>query len=151
MTDAAHPNKSLIPSKVPIAYADQRKVVAPTRYAVIDMEANKITAIPVSSGFSLVGQTTQSKFERLVKAWKKDTAHLSLTKQQTSSKWFMAILILGLPALPLIFEEFARDPISGWIPALEVMTEENPAIEAKSYRETVQLWIAWGRNNGYLR
>ena len=96
-------------------------------------------------------ESVSDRFNELATKWIEQTAHFSLVSQQTSNINFHKILVLGKAALPLIFQEFARLPIPGWLRALEIMTESDPASEARNYKEAVKCWISWGQENGYLQ
>src|SRR5437016_6042928 len=41
------------------------------------------------------------RFKKLAESWERETAHLSLTRQQTSRMSFLRIIALGEKALPL--------------------------------------------------
>lgn len=89
------------------------------------------------------------RFRKLVETWEKETAHLSVTRQQVSRMSFLRIIALGEKILPFIFEVFEKSPASAWPVALEAITGKNPASESTTYREAVQSWLKWGQDHGY--
>lgn len=59
---------------------------------------------------------------------------------------YQRIIGMGLPVVPLILEELAREP-DQWFWALEAITEQNPVpVEDKGKMPLMaQAWINWGK------
>jgi hypothetical protein len=92
------------------------------------------------------------RFRQLVKAWVKDTAHLSSTARMAKHPAYRAIIGLGAPAVPLLLAEL-RDRPDFWFAALREITGENPVppSSAGKIRKMANAWLDWGREKGHLR
>jgi hypothetical protein len=96
-------------------------------------------------------EKTREKFTNLANEWKEATSHFSLSRQQIGHRSFLKIIAMGDKAVPFILEDLRHCPMEGWLTALEVITDENAASKATSYREAVKCWIDWGMDKGYLK
>ncbi len=96
-------------------------------------------------------EKAKREFDVLVKEWKEATAHFSSERQQIGHLSFLKIAVLGKKALPLILDEFRREPIPGWLSILEAFAGNDVASNATTYKEAIECWINWGKANGYLK
>ena len=87
-------------------------------------------------------------FRQLAEHWRRDTRYVSLAKKKVLHPAYQRIIGLGPQALPLIFEELRQRP-SQWFWALECITGEDPAKHSSTFKEAVEEWLAWARQNGY--
>jgi len=56
---------------------------------------------------------------------------------------------MGKEGLPFLFRELAKQP-DHWLAALSAITGVDPVPENASFNEAVEIWLSWGRQNGYL-
>jgi len=142
------PMDGLPPKDRPIvAILDRPSASNPARYAVFDVDANKITV--ASYGTDYVVAPTAETFASLVAQWKQETAKLSITKQKVRSLFFLQIIGLSDRALLYIFQEFGKTKNPAWPIALEAITRQNPAKDIANYEDVVSAWLDWGEKNGY--
>jgi hypothetical protein len=94
----------------------------------------------------------RARFERLATEWKEQARYLSNNAQMAMLKPYQRIIGMGLPVVPLILEELAREPRQ-WFWALEAITEENPvpAEAAGTVRQMAAAWIDWGKQRGLAK
>jgi hypothetical protein len=90
------------------------------------------------------------EIEALYNEWFDACAHLSVVKQQVAHDAFLALVGIGKPALPFIFEKLAECPMLALLKALKAITREDVARNA-THREAVELWRDWGINKGFIR
>jgi hypothetical protein len=93
----------------------------------------------------------EAKFRRLVKRWKKETAHLSSAARMARHPAYQDIIGMGPQVLPLLLAELQRKP-DFWFAALRAVTGEDPvpAESAGRLEETARAWLEWGRSKGHL-
>ena len=67
-------------------------------------------------------------------------------------KPYQRIIGMGPAAVPLILEELQREP-DHWFWALEAITQEDPVPAAARGKigDMADAWIAWGKQQGYIR
>jgi hypothetical protein len=82
------------------------------------------------------------EFASLVRDWKRDTEDYSVIAKRYRHHAYKAILDMKERAVPMILNELRREP-DHWFAALEQLTGKNPARQAKTFYEAVDLWIAW--------
>ena len=95
--------------------------------------------------------TTAERFHRLAAEWKQESLYLSNLRQAAMLPSYQRIIGMGLPVVPLILEDLARDPVP-WFWALEAITEANPVppdVNGDMKRIT-EAWLDWGRREGLL-
>ncbi len=93
----------------------------------------------------------ESEFANLVKVWKKATLHNSFIRQNIVHPAYLRIVGMGEKAIPFILQELKERPSASWFPALEAISGDNAAQSAKSIDEAVQSWLAWGKQESYLK
>jgi hypothetical protein len=91
----------------------------------------------------------EEKFQRLVRQWRKETRHLSSVKTISMNEAYQKIIGMGKAALPFILRDLQRTR-DHWLWALNAIADENPASNAKEFDESVEAWLEWGKNQGYL-
>ena len=87
----------------------------------------------------------------MIDSWIDAIKYQSLESQQIKHPSFLRIIAIGNNILPYIFEEFSKRPFVAWLKALQAITGHDVASEAKNYKEAVELWLKWGRQNNYLK
>jgi hypothetical protein len=88
-------------------------------------------------------------FNRLAKRWYSETRRLASAEQMVLHPAYQQIIGMGKDALPLIFKELNRTR-GHWIWALAMILRDDKAKPGMNFREAVDAWLAWGRNNGYI-
>lgn len=96
-------------------------------------------------------RTTASKFGRLAKQWKKETAHVSSNSQRAVHPAYQRIIGMGEAAIPFLLHELDREP-DDWFWALNTITEADPVpARARGKMERIaRAWITWGRKRGFV-
>ena len=91
-------------------------------------------------------ESLESKFSRLARQWREETAGVSSPTMISSNSAYLSIIALGRPAIPLILKEL-RERGGFWYPALRALSGENPVpISARGRpRLMKEAWLAWGR------
>ena len=87
-------------------------------------------------------------FNGLVTKWRKETGGSSLVMRRYAHSAYQSILVLGGKepmVIDLILRELQERP-DMWFEALRRLTNENPAKDAKSFEESRQAWIQWGKD-----
>lgn len=91
------------------------------------------------------------EFSRLTSAWRRDTELSSSLTEISTHPAYQRIVGMGCLALPLIFQELAREP-DHWFWALKAITGCDPV--PPSHRGDLELmaadWLEWGRSRGYV-
>lgn len=82
-------------------------------------------------------------FRELADQWKQATEDYSVIGKRYRHPAYKSILDMQHRAVPMILNELRREP-DHWFAALEQLTGKNPARQAKTFYEAVDLWIAWG-------
>lgn len=95
--------------------------------------------------------TLESKFNKLMDEWRKDTSHLSSIEDKSVHYAYQRIIGMGNDALPFILKDLERQP-GHWFWALSAITGENPIKEedAGIMKNMAASWVEWGRKRGYL-
>ncbi len=89
------------------------------------------------------------RFSALLERWKRETSMLSSVGKKTKHPDYQSIIGLGMAAVPLILREMMERP-SFWFTALQQITGENPAQNAKDVRSATDAWLRWGLRSGHL-
>jgi hypothetical protein len=84
-------------------------------------------------------------FKSLVNQWHRDTWFKSSISKRISHIAYLKIIGLGMEAVPWILQELRDDP-DYWFAALEAITREDPAPNAKTMAELRNAWLEWGEN-----
>jgi len=89
-------------------------------------------------------------FNELANTWYRETGVLSFISQKALHPCYQRIIGMGRDALPFIFGELNKGK-GDWIWALECITrlDKNTMPAGATFKETVSMWLQWGRNNGY--
>ncbi len=126
---------------------DEPYIATRKRYIIESIEDEGIES---ASKNTAENEKSKSAFNVLVKEWKEAVAHFSSERQQVSHITFHRIVALGKEVLPFILSEFSQEPIPGWLLALEAIAGIDAASNATTYKEAIQCWINWGKENSYL-
>jgi len=91
------------------------------------------------------------RFQQLAERWKSESAHLSSLVEMAILPSYQQIIGIGPEAIPLILQELDSDP-DWWFWALQSITGTDPVPEDRRGRlpEMTEVWLNWGRENGYL-
>jgi hypothetical protein len=89
------------------------------------------------------------EFEALAAQWRRDTQHLSQISKMVVHPCYLRIIGMGEPALPLLLEEL-RDRPAHWFVALQSIANTDPTPKGSSPAVARDLWLAWGRTQGYI-
>lgn len=92
----------------------------------------------------------KQEFVDLLNTWVNAIKYQSLESQQIKHPAFLRIIAIGNNVLPYIFEEFSKRPFIAWFKALQAITGQDAGSEAKSFKDAVELWLEWGRENNYF-
>lgn len=97
------------------------------------------------------GRPDREHFERLRRAWKDETAHLSIIRSKSMHPTYQRIIGMGERALRPIFESMSRKP-DFWFWALESITGEDPVPRGSrgDLKAETEHWLVWARLHGYL-
>ena len=93
----------------------------------------------------------ETAFDRLVAQLIKETGFHSRMDLAAAHPAYRQIIGMGENALPLIFRRIENDKGPHWFAALEAITNANPVPPQSrgKIRETEELWLEWGRQQGY--
>ena len=89
------------------------------------------------------------EFHRLADQWVAETGHLSDLGKAFNHPAYLAIIRLGMDAVPLLLDELQSRP-TYWFKALREITGEDAATPEMPFRQKVEAWLAWGKERGYL-
>lgn len=94
----------------------------------------------------------RNRFETWHREWAEATKFSSSVHDIVSHPAYCAIIKMGHRVLTFIFEELNKE-CEHWFIALERITGVNPAINAPAgdLEAMRRAWLAWGRDNGYLK
>jgi hypothetical protein len=93
--------------------------------------------------------TLEEQFKELAKTWREATEGSSLIMRRYAHPSYQAILVLGGKeprVVEWILKDMQKTP-DMWFEALRRLTGENPAIDTKTFDDSVKAWLKWGRNN----
>jgi hypothetical protein len=88
-------------------------------------------------------------FNGLAKTWREATGGYSLTYRRYVHPSYQMILTLGKDVVPFILGKLQREP-DRWFEALKALTSQNPAENAKTFDESVNCWLEWGKEKGFI-
>jgi len=89
------------------------------------------------------------RFSKLAKQWEDDTAFTSALDEIVIHQDYQEIIGMGPQALPFVLRRVKADP-ARWFWALRAIVGHDVAAGARDADTAADLWIAWGRDNGYL-
>jgi hypothetical protein len=89
----------------------------------------------------------QSRFALLARQWKEETALLSSTTEMIAHPAYQAIIGLGMPVVPLILQDLAREK-AHWFEALKAITNDDPVPPEHHGRISAMAedWLEWRRD-----
>lgn len=114
-------------------------------------DAQVLPTFPVGISMSVGSGLSNDEviFKGLAENWRQATQHLSVLAKRYDNPAYRAILRMGPGIAPFILIELQRAP-DRWLDALEQLTGANPAKNAATFEDAVELWIKWGRDNKYI-
>jgi len=90
----------------------------------------------------------EHEFNELARIWYMETGKLSSAEQIVLHPAYQQIIGMGRDALPFIFKELKKTR-GHWIWALAMIVRDDKAKPGMKFREAVDAWLDWGKNNGY--
>lgn len=95
--------------------------------------------------------SVQEEFAELANCWHDETDQLSSPSRITGHDTYLRIVSMGKRVIPLILEDL-RERGGHWYRALRILSGEDPVpAEARGdVKQMRQLWLAWGRDRGYI-
>lgn len=90
------------------------------------------------------------RFSRLYSQWKTETAGVSSIQKVVLNQYYLKIIGMGKPVIPLILNALAQKP-DHWFVALSALTDDNPTAPGDNLVEAVSKWLKWGVSKGYLK
>jgi hypothetical protein len=95
-------------------------------------------------------ESIEQRFRRLEAIWEADTLYLSNARKIIEHPAFQEIISLGEAVIPLMLRDLQKEP-SEWVWALPRITGVNPVSPADggNFRKMAEVWLKWGRENGY--
>jgi len=116
----------------------------------------QVDSKPISKGVESNTKASDSAeletiFKGLAKNWREVTGGYSLTMRRYANGSYQSILALEpkKEVISLILRELEQRP-DRWFEALKALTKANPAQNAKTFEETVQRWVEWGKSENYI-
>lgn len=93
----------------------------------------------------------QEKFNRLHKAWNKETMMTSSMHKIIENQNYQEIIKMGEVVLPFIFKSLQAEP-DHWFHALREITGDNPINpeDAGRLHKMTESWLNWAKEKGYL-
>lgn len=97
-------------------------------------------------------ETVEHQFRRLEAIWLAESGHHSSTKKLIQHEAFQEILQLGKDVIPFMLRDLQEKPRL-WVWALPHIAEVNPVSTADGadIAKMSEVWLRWGREQGYLR
>jgi len=120
------------------------------RFSPIDFAALEEANVVESKTESSEQTELETIFNGLAKNWREATGGYSLTMRRYAHPSYQSILALEpkRDVISLILRELQQRP-DRWFEALKALTKANPAQDAKTFDETVQHWVEWGKTGKY--
>ncbi|SRR6266404_188895 len=98
-------------------------------------------------------ESLELEFKSLAQRWRNETAHLSIASEKANNFAYQQIVGMGEKVLPIIFREL-ETTTSDWFWALRAIARDRaPVISAEDrgrVRRIAEIWMEWGRQNGYV-
>ncbi len=95
-------------------------------------------------------ETLEERFRRLAATWGRATAYLSSMTEASNHPAYQEIIGLGLPVVPLLLRDMEANH-THWFRALREITGVSPIPKsaAGNVPKMVEVWLEWGKANGY--
>lgn len=106
------------------------------------------TSITTEPSFNAT-EESEREFRALAAQCHRDTAHLSSMSQKINHPAYQRIIGMGSAVLPLLLQELEQRP-DHWFRALADITGENLVPKGSTFGQARTLWLAWGRQQGYI-
>ncbi|MGH7139659.1 MAG: hypothetical protein ACREHD_28300 [Pirellulales bacterium] len=117
-----------------------------------DIKLQKI-GVKASYKAALTQAQRERRFKRLVSQWRQQRNQYSSDPRDLAMcPAYQKIIAMGPEAIPLVLNELQRRP-DHWFWALDMLTDTNPIRpeHAGDFKEMVNDWLLWGRDNGFIR
>ena len=95
-------------------------------------------------------ESLRSTFRQLADTWIEETGDSSLIQKKVRHPAYQQIIELGPDVVPLILQDLEESP-THWFRALTAITGENPVLPGSTFRQAVDAWLTWGREQGLLK
>jgi len=98
-------------------------------------------------------ETIEQRVRRVLETWREQTGFLSSTSARVSHPAYRELISLGSDALPFILRDIEQTLDGHLSSALVAITgvQPVPAEEGGKIQRVAERWLAWARQNGYLR
>lgn len=109
-------------------------------------EAAKHFSIPITRQ----QESLESRFRRLVQAWRTDVGPTSSLTQMAMHPAYQQIIGMGREAIPLLLGELEREP-DHWFWALKAIAGVDPVDAGLKGKldDMAKAWLRWGREQGF--
>jgi len=105
---------------------------------------------PVASApLIVVSFSLADRIAALAARWRQETGHLSSIEQKAMHPAYQEIIATGIRGVPYVLREL-KERGGHWFWALHHMTGINLGSQGQGVEELRNLWLAWGRGQGYL-
>lgn len=113
--------------------------------------ANVTLSVGAPASSSSYPTDLRRKFAALAKEWREGTGLLSSPSQIAMHPAYLRIISMGASVVPFILKDLQRHG-GQWYLALRAITGASPVPEGARHtsREVRDIWLQWGRDNGYL-
>ena len=91
----------------------------------------------------------RARFRKLASQWTHDTEGMSVHSRAVMHRAYQQIIGMGVIAIPLLLEAL-RDRPDHWMWALSVLSDEDPARNARTFMQARAAWLRWGDEKGYV-
>ncbi|MGA2684038.1 MAG: hypothetical protein ABSF51_03195 [Verrucomicrobiota bacterium] len=95
----------------------------------------------------------EDQFKALAKKWKSETNGYSSVASMVMHPAYLEIISHGEKMIPFILRDLQVKP-NHWFIALKALAKNYSPVkpeDAGNIKKMTEAWIAWGRENGYLR
>lgn len=95
-------------------------------------------------------ETVEERFQRLLRTWHAEVAHLSSTSRRIAHPAFQEIIGMGREAVPLLLREMERTKNGHLTSALQAILGVNPVVpeDHGKIAKVAETWLSWARENG---
>jgi hypothetical protein len=89
------------------------------------------------------------EFYRRAENWKYETSSFSSITKKMRHQDYLKIIEMGVNVLPFILRSLMKEP-DHWFVALKSITNEDPIPYGASFQDSVNGWLAWGRERDLI-
>ncbi|WP_204103153.1 MULTISPECIES: hypothetical protein [Spirulina sp. CCY15215] len=95
-------------------------------------------------------EALQERFDQLKSQWKQDTEMLSSISRIIKHPAYQKIILIGERAIPLILSDLQKES-DHWFYALTKLTKTDPVKPEDDFNQAVEVWLNWGKQQGYIQ